>query len=62
LWAEAERVLIASRFSSVTLWVLSENRRGRRFYEHHGFSVDGTSKVISFSGTGLTEVRYVKNI
>lgn len=62
LWAEVERVLIAAGFSRVTLWVLSENRRGRRFYERHGFSVDGTSKVISFSGTGLAEVRYVKNI
>ncbi len=62
LWNEIERSLIAADFKHVTLWVLSENQQGRRFYEHHGFSVDGASKVISFSGTSLTEVRYGKNI
>lgn len=62
LLAEVERMLIAARFSRVTLWVLSENWRARRFYEHHGFSLDGTSKVVSFSGTELTEVRYAKEI
>jgi ribosomal protein S18 acetylase RimI-like enzyme len=62
LWGEVKRNLIAARFSHVTLWVLSKNQRGRRFYEHHGFRVDGISKVISFSGTPLTEVRYGKEI
>ncbi len=61
LWAEVEKILRAAGIAQVTLWVLSENQRGRRFYELLGFNADGTFKGISLSGTALTEMRYVKN-
>ena len=61
LWAEVERILINARFTKVTLWVLAGNQHGRRFYERHGFRADGTAKVVSFSGTALSEIRYVKD-
>lgn len=43
----------------VVLWVLRENRRGRRFYGLAGWSPDGTEKQAELLG-GLTEpeVRY----
>lgn len=62
LLGEVERLLIAARFSNIILWVLPENRRGRSFYEHHGFSADGASKEMPFSGAMLSAVRYAKNI
>ncbi len=43
----------------VTLWVLAENERGRRFYERHGFAFDGTSKVSPVGDRELEEVRYL---
>jgi GNAT superfamily N-acetyltransferase len=30
------------------LWVLEENHRARRFYERHGWTPDGTSRVVEF--------------
>lgn len=41
-----------------TLWVLDSNARARRFYERAGFAPDGTSKVETFAGATITEVRY----
>jgi len=40
------------------LWVLEDNRRGRRFYENHGFSLDGATKLAEIDGYQLEEVRY----
>jgi GNAT superfamily N-acetyltransferase len=62
LLAGAERALKERLFASITLWVLSDNQRGRCFYEHHGFRADGASKVEVFAGTELTEVRYCKRL
>ena len=42
----------------VTLWVLSANTIGRRFYEEIGFSPDGAVKSISIAGHELEETRY----
>jgi GNAT superfamily N-acetyltransferase len=44
-------------YLSVTLWVLRDNRRARRFYERAGFAPDGASNVLDRLG-GVTEVRY----
>ena len=30
------------------LWVLTENRRARAFYERHGWRPDGTSRVVEY--------------
>ena len=42
--------------SEVTLWVLKENRKARRFYEGTGFKADGATKA--YPGTNVPEVRY----
>jgi GNAT superfamily N-acetyltransferase len=44
--------------TAVTLWVLEDNRRARRFYEGHGLSADGVTKLVSIGGADLREVRY----
>ncbi|QFR01259.1 GNAT family N-acetyltransferase [Streptomyces phaeolivaceus] len=44
----------------VLLWVLKENGRARRFYEHHGFAADGTEEPFEVDGVEVPEVRYGK--
>jgi GNAT superfamily N-acetyltransferase len=46
-------------FDKIYLWVLEENKRGRRFYEKMGFSFSGESMDIEIGGKVLREVRYV---
>ena len=50
----------------VFLWVLEDNVIGRSFYEKHGYSPDGASKVLerlpSASVKPVAEVRYSKAI
>lgn len=43
-------------FAEVTLWVLEENRDARRFYEKHGFVLDGITR--KYPRTNVPEVRY----
>ena len=55
-----DRVLARSAgagYSSVTLWVLRDNRRARRFYERAGFAPDGATNVLTRLGDVL-ELRY----
>jgi len=55
-----ERVLSRTSdagYLSITLWVLRENRRARRFYERAGFTSDGATNVLDRLG-GVTELRY----
>jgi GNAT superfamily N-acetyltransferase len=55
-----DRVLARSArtgYSSITLWVLRDNRRARRFYERAGFAPDGATNVLTRLGDVL-EVRY----
>lgn len=42
----------------ITLWVLEENMRARKFYQHNGFELDGTTEEIIIGGKSLTEIRY----
>jgi GNAT superfamily N-acetyltransferase len=44
-------------YRSVTLWVLRDNRRARRFYERAGFAPDGATNVLEGLG-GVVELRY----
>ena len=55
-----DRVLarsVAAGYSSITLWVLRDNRRARRFYERAGFAPDGATNVLTGLGDVL-ELRY----
>ena len=55
-----ERVLARASgtgYLSITLWVLRDNRRARRFYERAGFAPDGATNVLEGLG-GVTELRY----
>lgn len=44
-------------YRRITLWVLRDNARARRFYERAGFAPDGASNILTGLG-GVTEVRY----
>jgi len=46
--------------ATAALWVLDGNARGRRFYEKEGWSADGGSKVDTFAGRDVTELRYTR--
>jgi GNAT superfamily N-acetyltransferase len=59
-----ERVLARSAgagYSSVTLWVLRDNRRARRFYERAGFTPDGATNVLTRLGD-VIELRYRRTL
>jgi GNAT superfamily N-acetyltransferase len=49
---------LSERFAYATLWVIGGNTRARRFYERHGWSPDGASKVDDRGSFTLAEVRY----
>jgi ribosomal protein S18 acetylase RimI-like enzyme len=40
LWCEESQALRSQGFAFATLWVLADNDRARRFYEHHGFRLE----------------------
>ncbi|BFU42946.1 N-acetyltransferase family protein [Krasilnikovia sp. MM14-A1004] len=52
--------LTAAGARELRLWVLAENHRARRFYEHAGLTCDGTQDFYTPRGstTPLPEVRY----
>jgi GNAT superfamily N-acetyltransferase len=59
-----ERVLSEVRsegYPRITLWVLEENARARRFYERSGFRVAGEKHVLYGLG-GVIEVRYDREL
>jgi ribosomal protein S18 acetylase RimI-like enzyme len=58
LMREALTVLRNQGFQEVTLWVLRDNVRARRFYELVGFKPDGGEKVDVQAGVTFDEVRY----
>ncbi|MEU6174207.1 GNAT family N-acetyltransferase [Streptantibioticus parmotrematis] len=47
-------------FGTTWLWVLKDNARARRFYEHAGYTADGAVTSDDYDGTSLEEVRYVR--
>jgi ribosomal protein S18 acetylase RimI-like enzyme len=59
-----ERVLArsaAAGYRSITLWVLRDNQRARRFYDRAGFAPDGATNVLTGLG-GVLEVRYRRGL
>jgi GNAT superfamily N-acetyltransferase len=58
LFAHAVADLRGRGFGPLTLWVLRENERARRFYAAAGWTPDGAEKVEERPGVRLAEVRY----
>ena len=58
LLSAATTELRALGFDSAFLWVLRDNERARRFYEHLGWRPDGRSKRDERGGAVLHEVGY----
>jgi GNAT superfamily N-acetyltransferase len=58
LFGHAVADLGARGFAPLTLWVLRQNLRARRFYEAAGWRPDGAEKVETVPGAELSEVRY----
>lgn len=48
---------LGHRWDEAILWVATENPRARRFYERHGWVVDG-ERVDAFGGAEVPETRY----
>jgi len=58
LW-NAALAYVPSGAGGVSLWVLTQNERGRSFYERSGFMPDGTRHVENIGGMDVEEMRYV---
>ena len=43
-------------FDNIYLWVLQDNLIARRFYENHGFVVNGDCAIINIGGKELEEL------
>jgi GNAT superfamily N-acetyltransferase len=48
-------------YRSISLWVLRDNQRARRFYKRAGFTPDGAANVLSSLGN-VIEVRYRRTL
>jgi ribosomal protein S18 acetylase RimI-like enzyme len=62
LLRHAESRLRAAGCTRATLWVLETNERGRRFYERHGWSFDGTRGEHRFDCGNRPIVRYEREL
>lgn len=62
LLAEVTARARADGYAGMSLWVLKENVRARRFYERAGFGPDGTEEPFEAGGAVVPEVRYVRAI
>ena len=62
LMAAAVESLRSEGFRAVTLWVLRDNERARRFYERAGWSLDSAAKDDVVAGAPVTEVRYRREL
>jgi ribosomal protein S18 acetylase RimI-like enzyme len=51
----------AAGYQSITLWVLRDNERARRFYERAGFAPDGATNVLTGLGD-ILEIRYRRSL
>ncbi|MEM7243771.1 MAG: GNAT family N-acetyltransferase [Acidobacteriota bacterium] len=58
LFDHAWRDLVDRGHELMTLWVLTTNERGRRFYERQGMTPDGRRQVVELRGCECDEVRY----
>ncbi|MEV8225468.1 GNAT family N-acetyltransferase [Streptomyces sp. NPDC079167] len=62
LLAEVTARARADGFAGMSLWVLKENTRARRFYERAGFRPDGAEVASDTGGALVPEVRYVRSL
>ena len=54
--------LASQGYDETSLWVLSENERGRGFYERNGFTVvAGTEKSFELGGVQVQELQYLRS-
>jgi ribosomal protein S18 acetylase RimI-like enzyme len=51
----------AAGYPCITLWVLEDNARARRFYARAGFAPDGARHLLDDLG-GVTEIRYRRTL
>lgn len=58
LFAAAVEDLRRGGSAPLILWVLTDNERGRRFYEAAGWHLDGARRPIEIGSTTVEEVRY----
>lgn len=58
LFRQAVADLRERRIDPLVLWVLTDNARGRNFYEAMGWQPDGAVRPIDFGGTAVEEIRY----
>lgn len=52
-----EEAGMAQGCTDFVIWVLEENEKGRKFYEKHGYRLDGQEKI--FRRWNKREIRYV---
>jgi ribosomal protein S18 acetylase RimI-like enzyme len=55
---EAAMDALGERWDEAILWVATENPRARRFYERHGWTVDGERVDEAIPGVSVPETRY----
>ncbi len=60
LLKNAEESCIKSNLSKISIWVLEENLKARKFYEKNGYTQDGSEKTIE--SWGVKEIRYSKKL
>jgi ribosomal protein S18 acetylase RimI-like enzyme len=58
LLARAVADLRGRGYTAATLWVLVENDQARRFYERHGWQVEGARQTYPIGEAELEEIRY----
>ncbi len=58
LLTHAERDLVSHGYTEATLWCLTDNTRGRAFYERAGWRLDGAKLTRTFAGREVEELRY----
>jgi GNAT superfamily N-acetyltransferase len=58
LFERAVADLRGRRFEPLVLWVLTDNVRGRDFYERQGWRPEGGARELDFNGTRVEERRY----
>lgn len=54
--------LAGQGFGHAVLWVLEDNKIGRRFYDSRGWCADGGSTDFEWGGASVMEVRYAKSL
>jgi GNAT superfamily N-acetyltransferase len=62
LLSVGEMTLAEAGHTRALLWVIEDNRRGRRFYERQGWAVGKPFRVEEIGGVQVTELRYEKDL